>query len=199
MREKLNFPQKLGLLLILVSSLVLLGTEVLTNLYRSEAREIAAQLESRLPGRREGDVHNYSDPAMPVLQIHGTDFVGLLEVPSFGVTLPIGNSWSSTAAARYPCRFLGSAYDNSLILGGANRKGQLDFCEKLDLGDRITVTDMTGTEFSYEVVRIDRRDSADIATLQEDGSDLTLFVRSKTWSGYVIVRCAAAPGTPGLS
>lgn len=193
MKGKLNIPQKLGLLLILLSSLTLLGTEVMAAYHRSAAREIAGQLENRLPERREGDVHSYSDPAMPVLQIQGTDFVGLLEVPSFGVSLPIGNSWSSAGASRYPCRFLGSAYDNSLILGGVNRKGQLDFCEKLDLGDRITVTDMTGAKFSYEVVRIDRRDSADSAVLRETDSALTLFVHSKTWSGYVIVRCAAAP------
>lgn len=193
MKGKLNLPQKLGALLILFSCLILLGSEGIAAYHRHAAREIVGQIESRLPGPREGDPKNYSDAAMPVLQLGGSDFVGILEIPAFGVSLPIGNTWGRSEASRYPCRFQGSAYDSSLILGGIDKKGQLDFCGKLDLGDRIIVTDMTGTEFSYEVIRIDRRKAADSSTLTESESHLTLFARNTTSAGYIIVRCRIAP------
>ena len=107
--------------------------------------------------------------------------------------LPIYSSWEDGSVAKYPCRFWGSAYDNSLIVGGSDRKGQFDFCSRLDLGDKIRITDMTGTEFSYEVVRIDRRKQADLQTFEEVDCDLTLFVRDSSTLNYIIVRCDFAP------
>ena len=159
MKEKWNLLQKLGLLLIAASCLLLLGSELMAKKNQSNAKSLAAQLKSILPDRTEGDPANYSDPAMPVLQLDGEDFSGLLEVPAFGVCLPVGAAWDSAAASRYPCCFWGSLYDNSMILG-SNADDQLAFCGKLDLGQKIRVTDMTGTEFSYETARIDRRKHA---------------------------------------
>ena len=86
-------------------------------------------------------------------------------------------------------------YGNSLIIGGSSQKGQFDFCEKMDLGDKITITDMTGTEFSYEVVRIDRRKNVQTETLQEGSYDLTLFVQDRISRAYIIARCMFCNGS----
>lgn len=189
MKDKLNLLQKLGLGLILISCVLLLGSEFFTIRNRSSAQDLAGQLESFLPERCEGDPENYSDISMPVLQLNGTDFSGLIQVPAFGISLPMGNHWDRTAVTKYPCRFWGSLYDHSLIIGGSSGKGQFDFFGRLDLGDKISVTDMTGTKFSYEVVRIDRRKNADIETLQETAYDLTLFVHDSSSLDYILVRC----------
>lgn len=181
--------QKLGILLTALSFLFLVGTELISAGNRAAAEDLAIQIEELLPRRSEGDPANYSDPAMPSLEIDGEDFCGLLKVPSFGVTLPLHSSWDNASAAKYPCRFWGSVYDNSLIVGGSGGKGQLDFCNKLDLGDKIRITDMTGTEFTYETVRIDRRKHADMQTFEEMDSDLVLFAPEGNSGGYIIVRC----------
>ena len=74
------------------------------------------------------------------------------------------------------------------ILGGSSEAGQFDFCEKLDLGERIIVTDMQGTQFSCGVERIDRADALDYEALSEGNYPLTLF--SRTGSGnYIVIRC----------
>ena len=81
---------------------------------------------------------------------------GLIEIPAYGVTLPIGDVWDAKEVASFPRRFYGSAYDGSLIVGGADQDGQFDFCDQINPEAHIYVTDMTGTEFEYHVTRIDR-------------------------------------------
>ena len=189
-----NLLLKVGLFLILASCLLLIGSELLTARRQEAAQALAMQIQSHLPAPAEGSPADYSDPAMPVLQLDGTDYSCLVEVPSFGITLPVASQWDSSRVSHYPCRFWGSAYDNSLIIGGSGRKGQFDFCGRVDLGHKITVTDMAGSRFCYEVARIDRRKDADAATLQTEAWDLALFMRDAATMDYIIVRCRFTGG-----
>lgn len=193
MRGNWNWLQKLGFLLVLLSCLGLLGTQLLAKRNQTVARDLANRIASMLPPASEGLPGEYSDPAMPVLQVDGVDFAGLIRVASFGITLPIADSWENGAVSACPRRFWGSVYDNSLILGGSSASGQFAFCGEMDLGDTIVITDMTGAEFSYEAARIDRRKEATMQTLQEEGYDLTLFVRDDASMNYIIVRCVFSP------
>lgn len=192
MKKRFNLLQVLGVLLVLGSCAALFGSEIMAQRNAAAAEALTTQLVSRLPAPVEGDPESYSDPAMPVLQLNGEDFSGLVRVPAFGVTLPIGNDWNTTNLSQYPCRFWGSAYDHSLIIGGSGQKGQFDFCTKLDLGNQILITDMAGAEFSYEVMRIDRREHTDMDTFLETDCDLILFARDTASKSYIIVRCQFA-------
>lgn len=190
MKGKLNFFQVFGLLLVVLSAAILLGSRWLANRHSDQAKALASEIKANLPQISEGDPENYSDPAMPVLQLPEGDFSCLIEIRSFGIALPVGSSWDAAGLSLYPRTFWGSAYDSSLIIGGSS---QFDFCGKLDLGDEIRITDMTGAQFSYEVSRIDRRAHVDLDTLQADGSHLTLFVKDDSAGTYIIVRCSLAP------
>lgn len=188
MKRKGNLFQILGIALILLSGALLLGSQALARHRSTQAKALAQQIEAQLPSRRAGTTEDYSDPAMPVWQLQGEDFLGLVEVPSFGVTLPIHSLWEDSKLSSYPCRYWGSIYDGTLILGGSSEAGQFDFCEKLDLGERIIVTDMQGTQFSCGVERIDRADALDYEALSEGNYPLILFAR--TGSGnYIVIRC----------
>ena len=193
MKGKVNVLQVFGLLLVVLSAAILLGSQWLANQRSTQASALASEIKANLPQITEGDPSNYSDPAMPVLQLSEGDFSCLIDIRSFGISLPVGNSWDSAGVTQYPRTFWGSAYDNSLIIGGSSQSGQFDFCAKLDLGDEIRITDMTGAQFSYEVSRIDRRAHVDLDTLQDPNSHLTLFVRDESAKTYIIVRCTLAP------
>lgn len=194
MKEKMNLLQKIGFLLVLISCLLVLGSELLAYWNRTATASLTQQIKASLPEIIEGNPENYTDKDMPVLQLKGEDFCGLLQVPAFGISLPIRSSWNSNAVSQYPCRFWGSTYDNSLIIGGSARKDQFAFCGSLDLGDEIRVTDMTGAQFSYEVAAIDRSGHADMDIFQEKESHLILFVRDDVTLNYIIVRCLYMPG-----
>lgn len=193
MKKRTNIPLKLGFFLVLVSFLMLVGAEIYAGFNRTATQKLTEQIQSYLLERTEGEPQDYSDAQMPVLQMQGEDFLGLLEISEYGVALPVGSSWESGDQNRYPCRFWGSVYDSSLIIGGSGRKGQLDVCSRMDLGDKIRITDMTGTQFCFEVSGIDRRSHADMEIFQEKQSDMILFVRDAMTLDYILVRCILIP------
>ena len=92
----------------------------------------------------------------------------------------------------YPCRFHGSVYDGTLVIGGYDQVGQFDFFDRINPGAHIYVTDMTGTEFEYHVVRIDRAKEINAEKLMNQNAGLTLFVRNRYSMEYLIVRCGMA-------
>ena len=196
MKKNTNFLQKMGIGLVLLSFILLLGSEIFAISNRTATRKLTEQLRNSLPERTQGDPQSYSDPRMPALQLQGTDFLGLIEMPAYGVSLPLGSSWNQGALNRHPCRFQGSVYDSSLIVGGSGTKGQFDIFGRMALGDKIRITDMTGAQFSYEVTDIDRRSRADMEIFREKERDLILFARDQETSNYILVRCLVAPGSP---
>ena len=90
-------------------------------------------------------------------------------------------------------RFAGSAYDGTLVIGGPDHPKQFGFCDQIDPGAAITLTDMTGGQLSYTVVRVDRREQADAGWLQDPEYDLTLFCRDTLSMTCIAVRCQAKP------
>lgn len=127
------------------------------------------------------------DNTMPTLSIDGIDFVGLLEIPRYGSTLPVCADWGTPS--KYPCRFNGSIYDRTMQIGGTSQVGQYDFYREISAGDTVWFTDMEGNRFSYAVTDVRYEKSADHAALQQKGSALTLFIKNIYALEYIIIFC----------
>ena len=181
----------LGCLLILCSIGVLLISQFRAKKAQTDAAKITEEICKILPPRHPGVMEDFSSMEMPVLQIDGEDFSGLIEIPTFGVTLPIYHNWDSGKVTAYPCRFWGTIYDGSLVVGGADQQGQFDFLDQIELGCMIKVTDMTGAEFTYTVMRVDRSKTAEADVLMDAEADLTLFARDTYSLDYLMVRCVS--------
>ena len=187
MKRRSSWLLFLGVLLIGGSVVLLLVSQWYGGHTAKKAKGVAAEIAQRLPSRTAGVPGEIPDPQMPVLELDGKDYVCLLDVPAFGVTLPVQMNWSQWELLQTPCRFWGSSYDGTLILGGSS--GQFDFCGKLDLGHRIIITDMQGREFSYEVCHIERSGNAQYERLAHSDYPLTLFVKEAYANRYILVRC----------
>lgn len=179
----------LGILLILASVTMLLFSRYQTSHADGEAARLSQTIDTLLPQRSQGFPGMYSNPQMPVLQVEEQDFIALVDFPGFGTTLPVGSSWDTGKLSSFPCRFWGSVYDNSMILGGSSQEGQFDFFDRLDPGATVIVTDMMGCEYTYTVTRIDRASSATYERLSEGGYPLVLFAGNAFSTQYLIVRC----------
>ena len=179
----------LGIILILASLAMLVFAQYQTRQSEGEAAHVANTIDSLLPERSSGFPGMYSNSQMPVLQVEGNDFIALVDIPGFGITLPVGSSWDTGKLSSYPCRFWGSLYDNSMIIGGSGQSGQFDFFDRLSPGASIVVTDMMGCEYSYSVTRIDRTHSATYERLCEGAFPLVLFAGNRYATEYLIVRC----------
>lgn len=148
---------------------------------------VVEKIETALPERSAGVTEKRADNTMPAIEIDGTDFVGILELPDRNIKLPVASKWSGSDVAFRPARYLGSAYDGTLIIGGKYDDGNFDFADKIDTGEEITFTDMTGKVFRYTAERINHSDNAETETLTDRGYALTLFVKKE--STFLIIRC----------
>lgn len=179
----------LGCLLIACSLVLLFLLQAQTKQAKRTNIEIVQTMETILTDRREGITDLERGTEMPALELRGEDFIALLEIPSYGLKLPVCGIWEKGKVASYPCRFCGTAYNGTLIIGGYDQPGQFDFFSSIPNGVIVTVTDMTGSTFSYVVDRVERSNTAQAEVLVDDGADLTLFVRDAQLLEYIILRC----------
>ncbi len=182
----------IGICLILISLVFMVGLRIRAHLGSQNRQRILSQMDQVLPERTPGISNQMSDFAMPVLEIEGRDYVALLEIPAFGITLPVSDQWSGSKLADSPARFSGSVYYDTLIIGGTDDPEQFGFCDQIQHGDFVTVTDMTGARFSFKVSKIDRANHAEAQWLAEPDYDLTLFCRNTYAMEYIAVRCVLA-------
>lgn len=190
--KKGKFPIALvlGISLVVIGFALFVGLRIRIYIGANESQKAVARMNELLFERIEGVPGTYPNPNMPVLEIDNVDYAALLEIPSLNLSLPVADAWNSQKLDHSPARFYGSCYDHSLVIGGADNSHQFSFCDKIDNGTVIIVTDMTGTQFSYTVSRVDRTKSAKSDWLISRDYDLTLFCRDTLSMEYVAVRCS---------
>ena len=190
--KKRNIRIITGISLILMSICFVIVFQAVMKNSSAKSQKVAQKLSALLPERTPGLVDDYRDTAMPVVGIDGVDYVALLEIPAFGVKAPVEDAWEGKMLTTAVGRFWGSAYDRSLVIGGPDYPGMFDFCDDIETGTRITVTDMTGTQYTYTVSKIDRAKHAETQWLRSADCDLTLFCHDVYSMEYIAVRCVLA-------
>lgn len=179
----------LGFCLILGSLCLILGSQFRIRQGTQECNAVLSQVNNLLSERTQGTPEGYPNTEMPALDIHETDYIGLLEIPAFGIALPVSDDWTNKDLYCAPSRFCGSVYDHSLVIGGGDYTLQFAFCDKIDIGTLVVLTDLTGAEFPYCVSRVDRSEQANAQWLAHSDFDLTLFCRDTYSMEYIAVRC----------
>lgn len=178
-----------GVILVIVP-LVCVMTSTLTQKSRAEkATRIASDLRALMPEVQNGFPDGRSNTAMPTAELDGVDFAGIIDIPAYGTSLPIRADWRPSRVTSYPCRLSGNMYSLDLIIGGSDNEGQFDFMKLITGGDRVFVTDMTGTRFSYTVTEIIRTNEVSPESLATEDSDLVFFAKNTYSFGYTVVRC----------
>jgi len=187
-KRKVPIALIVGIALVFVGFSYMLGLAVRVHIGSNRSRATVTSIEDILPDKSSGVPGTYPYVGMPVLEINGIDYVAMLEIPAHGVTLPVADTWTDKLYDS-PARFCGSSYDNSLVIGGGDYSHQFSFCDKIDNGTIVTVTDMTGAQFTYSVARVDRSKDASGSWLANEDYDLTLFCRDVYSMEYIAVRC----------
>lgn len=185
-------------LLLLLAAAVLTGYNLYTDWHAGQTAQTAAsqlassQPQTQTPVSESSSVQakDFSGP-MPQQEIDGAYYVGTLELPTLGLTLPIRAEWSTAGAKTAPCRYLGSAYDGDLIIAGHNYRSHFGRLAELQLGDEVRFTDVEGNVFRYEVASFESIDMYDIEAMEEGDWDLTLFTCDASRVRRVTVRCTA--------
>lgn len=129
------------------------------------------------------------DMEMPVSEIDGNYYIGILDIPSLELSLPIISEWSYPNLKIAPCRYSGSAYNGNFTIAGHNYRTHFGPIRNLSAGDQVIFTDMKGRSFVYEVQAVETLEPTAIEDMISDEWDLTLFTCTIGGQARVTVRC----------
>ena len=153
-----------------------------------ESKEIADQLAAELPE----PTRPHFDPTkeMKTLDLDGNLYLGLLEIPSLALELPVMSDWSYDHLRTAPCRYAGSCYSNDLVIAGHNYSGHFRDLKSLDIGAEVYFTTVDGEIFQYTVDNIETLNPRQVETMiSADNWDLTLFTCTVGGRSRCTVRC----------
>ena len=141
-----------------VGVLLLLAALVLTVHNLREARqaehfsgETAAKLTEEISRRRtarEAEPEPQSE-APPEAEAESTDYLGLLELPTLSLTLPVAAEWSYPALKRTPCRYSGTAGEVSFVIIAHNYPAHFGRLWELEPGAEVYFTDIAGADAAH--------------------------------------------------
>ncbi|NLD88289.1 MAG: sortase [Clostridiales bacterium] len=129
---------------------------------------------------------------MPAETVDDNSYIGVLEIPDLKLVLPVISEWSYPRLKIAPCRYMGSAYTNDLIISAHNYGSHFGKLKNLRAGDNVTFTDMDGNVFRYEVVELETLKATDVEEMESGDWDLTLFTCTVGGQNRITVRCELA-------
>ena len=126
---------------------------------------------------------------MPVEEVDGQQYIGVLRIPALSLELPVISEWSYPSLQIAPCRYAGSAYLNNMVIAAHNYYSHFGYLKNLSQGDEVTFTDMDGNMFRYEVAELETLSPFAIEEMTSGDWDLTLFTCTVGGQSRVTVRC----------
>ena len=200
--------RKIGNTLILLGLLLLLGAGGLTayNIWDGIRAERASQhiIQEMDIGQdlvealdRESD----DDPEMPVIEVEGYYYIGILEIPSLQLTLPVMDRWDYTRLKISPCVYSGSYKTDDLVICAHNYARHFSPVKWIDMGADVYLITVDCRVYHYQVINRETLQPGSVENMIEntnnttDGTvtnewDLTLFTCNTGGQTRCAVRCA---------
>lgn len=179
----------LGVVLILAAGALLIVSQVSGENARKDTALILEKAQALMPLAADRVPEARGNNTMASMQIDGVNVIAVLEAPKYGRILPVASGWDTALVAAMPCRFAGSIYDQSLIIGATDGEGQFSFASQMEMGDALVLTDMEGGRYTYRVAAIQHAKHATLSKLQSGDYALTVFVKDGKTSQYLLIRC----------
>ena len=201
---------KKGSILITLGILMILSALGLTayNLWDARrAKEAADQITEQLVEDIDSNIKSeetaapYVDPdtPMPVDVIDGYEYIGILEIPSKGLSLPVMNEWDYTRLKISPCRSCGSYYADDLVICAHNYDTHLGQLLWIDIGADVYFTGVGGLTIHYIVTNRETVEPTAVEQMVENTGnsgtsllewDMTLFTCNLGGQTRCAVRCS---------
>ena len=179
----------IGVLLLLLSFLALILYPAWESHNEKKAIEVAENLKIIMPDIKEGTTDSdRSNLTMASLEYENENYVCIIEIPAYNVTLPVRSVWNDNLY-KSPSRYSGSVYNSTLVIGGSGNKGQFDFMKTITETDKIYITDMTGSRFSYSVSKINVVNEIQTSDIENTDFDLVVFSKDTINGKYTILYC----------
>ena len=182
----------IGGLLLLAAAFLLISYNLWEGQQAGDAAgKVLDELTQAMKQQSENipDYLEHPEMEMPTLEVEGNQYIGTLEIPALGLTLPLMSQWSYPKLRIAPCRYAGSAYQEGFVIAAHNYSSHFGNLNQLSSGDRIYFTDVTGNRFSYQVAEVEELNPTALEEMVSEGWDLSLFTCTLSGQARVTVRC----------
>ncbi len=126
---------------------------------------------------------------MPTVEVNDYDYIGYLEIPDLELYLPVMSEWSYPLLKISPCRYVGTAYQDNMVIAAHNYQRHFGRLKELSIGAEIRFVDVDGNLFTYTVAEMEQLEPTQIEDMTESGWDLTLFTCTIGGQFRFTVRC----------
>lgn len=184
-----------GGLLVLIAVALMLYNVHLENTAEKLSSEVLSQMNAEDISTNQSSIPDYivnPDMDIPVKNINGENFVGIISIPVIGINLPVMAKCDLNNLKVSPCVYEGTPYKNDLIIAGHDYRTHFGPINDLVRGDIVTFKDIDGNVFEYEVMYTEIIDEKDIDAMSSGDWDLTLFTCTYSGTTRVTVRCKIA-------
>lgn len=202
MKKAGSFFITLGLLLMAAAFGLVLHNRMEANEAGRKAEIVLAELSDVMRERQESvipaeDLSALAEadkavPVMPTETIDGNRYIGVLEIPALGISLPVGENWSDELLQLSPCRYSGSYYTDDLVICGHNYESHFSPIKYIEPEELVYFVTVKGTRYAYSVVQRETVWPLEIDRMlgKEDVPwDLTLFTCNNGGESRCTVRC----------
>ena len=193
----------LGLLLMAAAFGLVLHNRIEADEAGQNAERVLAELSDAMRERSESDTPAEdhlpaaveADKTVPVMAtevIDGNRYIGVLEIPALGISLPVGENWTEELLQLSPCRYSGSYYTDDLVICGHNYERHFSPIKYIEPEELVYFVTVEGTRYSYYVVQRETVQPNEIDKMlgKEDVPwNLTLFTCNNGGESRCAVRC----------
>ena len=200
MKKRGMIPMTLGLLLIAAAlGLVLYNQWDANRAGRASEQvlEVLAEVieersaEYRQDGKEPEEQIRKDQNDMVTVEIDGNEYLGVIEIPSLDLSLPVMKDWSYSKLTIAPCRYSGSYYTDDLVLCAHNYRTKHFYPIRwVDIGADVYFTTVNGTVYHYVVSNREMLRPTAVEEMITPGDwDLTLFTCNSDGLLRCTVRC----------
>ena len=165
-----------------------------SNRAGAAAQTVVNQLHSDMPaaGNTEPETASTPEPykVMQTKEVNGQSYIGTLHIPALSLELPVIAEWSYSALRVAPCRYMGSVYQDNMILCAHNYSTHFGRLAELKVDDEAVFTDIEGNAYTYHMTAQEIISGTDPAAMESGDWDLTIFTCTIGGKNRVTIRFA---------
>jgi len=202
-RGRGNFLIFIGITLIIAASGLVIHNVLDARRAEKASNQIAHNLMDEIRDAVENNLaafpYGNPDTPMPTIVIDGYEYIGILEMPSLDLTLPVMKEWDYDRLKISPCRFSGSYYADDLVICAHNYAKHFSPVKWIDIGADVYFTNVLGLTIHYVVTNRETVEPTDVATMVDNSKnsevstlewDMTLFTCNTGGQTRCAVRCS---------
>lgn len=177
----------LGILCILLSITLYIKNKYQELDTGKKSKEILDIIETKINVSDKEEIKSNTEDL--VLNISGYDYIGVINIPSLNIKLPIMRETDYDRLAISPCKYYGNINTNDLVLCAHDYVNQFGKISNLKEDDIVIITDVLGNNYVYKVVLTEELNPTDITNMIDSPFDLTLYTCSYGALKRITVRC----------